>query len=313
MAAADAKENVEPDQVLTDAEGAGKYPPKADCLDYNEENNPECYKNMMWARNHSSADPTNYPPGSKTIADFQCALYLKGDVTDKGNQPGPHWNCSHAPCSGMSAPILQTGGTSGTLGTVYCIKEEDGEPVWPACSVKDGSGLSDEYPCSCQGDAAHICEPAQYCWPGPFFCNAAAHHKEFTAIHETEHEHPSAAGAPVWPWVFIALGTAFAITGAVVAGMKYMSARKAPAKKKRAVRMPLCSSPPKEAPAPPAAPATEIVYMPVMTQAAPVPMYQVAGSIQAPMLQYAAPSIQYAGPAVPMQYAAPPAVMRAGI
>eukprot|EP00929_Paragymnodinium_shiwhaense_P109986 TRINITY_DN76648_c0_g1_i1.p1 TRINITY_DN76648_c0_g1~~TRINITY_DN76648_c0_g1_i1.p1 ORF type:complete len:189 (+),score=32.82 TRINITY_DN76648_c0_g1_i1:49-567(+) len=71
------------------------------CEDVNPFVNGECFKNVEWAKNEGvKENSTNYPGPNKpeTLADFQCALFLKkGHVAD-----GPSWNCALPPCKGLS-------------------------------------------------------------------------------------------------------------------------------------------------------------------------------------------------------------------
>jgi hypothetical protein len=72
--------------------------PAKTCEDVTMANNPQCYKNMVWANTVGlQKSPLNYPAGlvqASPIQDFQYALNLKA-----GKAPGKSWNCSLPPCS----------------------------------------------------------------------------------------------------------------------------------------------------------------------------------------------------------------------
>merc|ERR1712232_1170402 len=163
------------------------------------------------------------PPGSETLADFQCALYLKGDINGT-NQPGPVWNCTLPPCAKLHAPVKFEGGTPGSKGTVNCVHKapnlmmgDTGAAQYENCSVADGSGPSMEYPCLCQGDAAQTCGPGTYCWPAPFFCNEKGDRRKFGISKPQDLTHP-----PTWAWVAIAFGLACVLAAIVLGVMNFM-------------------------------------------------------------------------------------------
>eukprot|EP00929_Paragymnodinium_shiwhaense_P092049 TRINITY_DN5192_c0_g1_i2.p1 TRINITY_DN5192_c0_g1~~TRINITY_DN5192_c0_g1_i2.p1 ORF type:complete len:336 (-),score=45.40 TRINITY_DN5192_c0_g1_i2:325-1332(-) len=282
--------------VVTDAEGNPimAYPddtrPLADCMDYDASNNQECYRNIEWAQEYAKSHPENYPPGSKTVADFQCALYLKGPVNGT-NQPGPSWNCTHAPCSALTAPIKMQGGTGGSVGTLYCVQRLTPRPAdyqldaLPNCSVTDGSAMSVEYPCLCQGLREQICEPAERCWPAPFYCNKGDKQGQYTLTQDDASG--SEREAPAWARAAIVIGLASLVAALVLAGMRCMTLRRGPAKKKRDARSMSRPLPPDVEETSPSVPALEQVPRqlpmytasryavpgPVATTTVPLPAY----------------------------------------
>eukprot|EP00929_Paragymnodinium_shiwhaense_P075069 TRINITY_DN3838_c0_g1_i2.p1 TRINITY_DN3838_c0_g1~~TRINITY_DN3838_c0_g1_i2.p1 ORF type:complete len:341 (+),score=75.42 TRINITY_DN3838_c0_g1_i2:103-1125(+) len=306
------------------------YKQREDCVDFfgtynqteggdlaEDSNNPECYRNMVWAQRFAKTHPENYPPGSTTLVDFQCALYLKGDI-EGVNQPGPFWNCTHAPCAALTAPIEKEFGTEDSKGTRYCVRKADAEPSTPPCTVTDGSAVSAAYPCLCHGSTSHVCNSdAPLCFESPIFCAAQ--------VPEIPPKEPEEA-MPLWAWLLIDLGIAAIIGAGVLGAMKMMkkpAAKSAP--KKRAPAPPQKSAPPapkaEPAPAPEVPVAAPVVYTavaapPVQTVTTPLISYQpTTASITVPQsvapVQYAvAQPVQYSTPvqASNVQYSSPVAV-----
>eukprot|EP00929_Paragymnodinium_shiwhaense_P054162 TRINITY_DN27140_c0_g1_i1.p2 TRINITY_DN27140_c0_g1~~TRINITY_DN27140_c0_g1_i1.p2 ORF type:complete len:337 (-),score=64.52 TRINITY_DN27140_c0_g1_i1:278-1288(-) len=261
--------------------------PPDDCIDYTEENNAECYKSMLWAQKASKSHPENYPPGSKSLADFQCALYLKGDINGV-NEPGPAFHCWKAPCAQLTAPIEKHGAMPDSVGTAYCMKQTPGKDVrvdeapsalpnlpnpaattelLPNCSVADGSAKSAVYPCLCQGNAQNTCKEESYCWPAPLFCSVDQTKSEY----QMEGNEPDGSSA-WWFGVIIAVIVALILMVGAVAGKMYYDSAKVP-KKKRAVRAPQASGDPYQAlPTHSAPPGPAHVELPPFAQFQPAPM-----------------------------------------
>lgn len=83
----------------------------SECQDFDAVNNPSCFNNVTWAMVTGQVDPaisgwnaSNYPVGTTTYADYQCALYLKA-----GAFPGGRHNCTQAPCTHISPGMLFPG------------------------------------------------------------------------------------------------------------------------------------------------------------------------------------------------------------
>eukprot|EP00929_Paragymnodinium_shiwhaense_P100174 TRINITY_DN622_c0_g1_i2.p1 TRINITY_DN622_c0_g1~~TRINITY_DN622_c0_g1_i2.p1 ORF type:complete len:379 (+),score=84.89 TRINITY_DN622_c0_g1_i2:90-1226(+) len=268
-------------------------------------NNPECYANMVWAKNNSIARPDMYPEGSKTMADFQCALYLKG-VVNGINEPGPHWNCSHPPCAGLRAP-LEHAGSEDTVpagaGTDYCVEEvpvsvttsTTTEPPLPACSMTNGVNRSAVYPCTCPGTPSAVCDattPICHPVPSPNLCMAALPPPKPVKGPKG----PKDDGMPLWVPILVAALLAALVAGCIFIGSRMMKKPKAPPAKKRAPAPAMKSAPPPVVELPPPEPTPEpqqpLLYaapQPVVTTAMPLPTASVIQ--QAPPVVTAAPRV----------------------
>eukprot|EP00929_Paragymnodinium_shiwhaense_P119059 TRINITY_DN9094_c0_g1_i1.p1 TRINITY_DN9094_c0_g1~~TRINITY_DN9094_c0_g1_i1.p1 ORF type:complete len:355 (-),score=81.76 TRINITY_DN9094_c0_g1_i1:364-1428(-) len=303
----------------------GHTEPLADCVDYTghfnvskvnaggkvlaeNSNNPECYANMVWAQKNAEAHPEMYPPGSKTMADFQCALFLKGDVPgdSEGNQPGPAWNCTRAPCTTLSAPISETGaggtasdGEPAGPGTAFCVRKA---PPPPLCSALDGVNKSTVYPCTCPGTTTGVCDAVSrpICHPEPLGCQAAPPPAPAPL------EKPAEEHMPLWvPILVVALVAALVGAGAFIA-MRMRKPAKPPAKKRVAATKSAAPAAPRAEEAPPTLEPQQplLLPQPIVTTAMPLPT---ASLVQAPPM-VAAPPMMTAAPvmaAAPVMVAQP--------
>eukprot|EP00929_Paragymnodinium_shiwhaense_P003598 TRINITY_DN10419_c0_g1_i1.p1 TRINITY_DN10419_c0_g1~~TRINITY_DN10419_c0_g1_i1.p1 ORF type:complete len:400 (-),score=40.47 TRINITY_DN10419_c0_g1_i1:385-1521(-) len=313
----------------------GHDAPQADCMDVQGEcypsahnnfassNNPECCRNIAWAKWYHTINASNYPPGVNTTADFQCALYLKGTINGV-DQPGPNWNCTVPPCQRLHAPDEVHGGTRGSVGTQFCrrkVKEVErsqtpiqrAADMTPPCSVSDGSAMSITYPCHCQGNVSHLCTALQpLCFGAPTFCaqKPPTTRSGTLGLATDDTEKPS-DGMPMWPFILAGLAVAALVVGV---GMCLLR-KKAPPQKKRALQQKFAApqhsspAPDREAPPPVVTPVPAPLPEPTPLYASP-PMYTAppVQTVSAPLITYepmpmAAPLVQMYE--APMQVAAP--------
>lgn len=88
--------------------------------------NPSCWREMKWATEHFEEVKSHYPAGTSSVADFQCAIYLKGKINPKtGASVGAaNHGCTLPPCSRLS-PSMSSGDSSQSYNEVFSDKTPD--------------------------------------------------------------------------------------------------------------------------------------------------------------------------------------------
>eukprot|EP00929_Paragymnodinium_shiwhaense_P044390 TRINITY_DN22785_c0_g1_i1.p1 TRINITY_DN22785_c0_g1~~TRINITY_DN22785_c0_g1_i1.p1 ORF type:complete len:318 (+),score=62.29 TRINITY_DN22785_c0_g1_i1:108-1061(+) len=90
--------------------------------------NPSCWKQIEYATNVGIKEhKESYPAGTSSLADFQCALYLKGKIDPAtGASSGPeNYGCTLPPCARLSPSM-----SSGDGSTAYNEVFTDSTPDW---------------------------------------------------------------------------------------------------------------------------------------------------------------------------------------